>query len=293
MREFTNQEKEIIDKMYKSGEKIDDIRSFLHCKDDTLRKYLKDNGYQRRLRNTIKGKEKLSASRKHCFNEHYFEVIDTEDKAYWLGFLFADGNVSFHKDKNGNKKGCTIELTVAEKDKSHLNKFLDCLNADKNYPINKRIIKMYNKAFIAYRICLNSAIMGNDLENKGCVSKKSLILKRPNINSNLISHFIRGYFDGDGCVSLNEELHNAIYTILGTKDILSFIQEESGISKKISIRQVKRNNEYKSFYQISINGINSKLLFHNYLYENSNIYLDRKYEKSCKLYNFILSECNS
>ena len=156
MRIFTDQEKEKIDEMYNSGERIDDIRSFLHCKDGTLREYLKENGYVRRKRNTVKGKEKLGASRKHHFNENYFEKIDTEDRAYWLGFLYADGNVSYGKDKNGNKKGCTVEVTLSEKDKSHLYKFLKCLNADFNYPLEKRIVHLNDKKFVSYRVSLNS-----------------------------------------------------------------------------------------------------------------------------------------
>ena len=103
MREFNNQEQELIDKMYKNGDTIEDIRLFLHCKYDTLQKYLRDNGYSKRPRNTINGKEKLCTNRKHHFDEHYFETIDTEDKAYWLGFLYADGNVCFGKDKYGKR----------------------------------------------------------------------------------------------------------------------------------------------------------------------------------------------
>ena len=287
MREFNNQEQELIDKMYKNGDTIDDIRLFLHCKYDTLQKYLRDNGYSKRPRNTINGKEKLCTNRKHHFDEHYFETIDTEDKAYWLGFLYADGNVCFGKDKYGKRKGCTIEITLAEKDKNHLYKLLQCLKADDNYPLEKRIVKSNGKEYIAYRLCLNSVIMGNDLENKGCVPNKSLILKRPNINSDLNNHFIRGYFDGDGCVHINEELNNTIYSVLGTQDILSFIQEESGISSKISIRQVKRDGEYKPFYEIRIGGIKSKIIFHNYIYKDANIYLERKYVKSYRIYDYL------
>ena len=292
LRIFTQEEKEIIDKMYKDGDRLDDIRSFLHCKEDTLRTYLRNNGYERRKRNVVKGCEKLGASRKHHFNENYFDIIDTEDKAYWLGFLYADGNVSYGKDKNGERKGCTVELSLAEKDKDHLYKFMKCIDADNQYPLEKRIISLSNKKHIAYRLCLNSVKLGNDLEKHGCVPNKSFILRRPNIEEGLIRHFVRGYFDGDGCVSFNKELDNYIYTILGTKDILSFIQEKSGVSKKINIRREKKNNEYKNFYSLSIGGIKSQLIFHDYIYDNANIFLDRKFKKSCELYNYLLKNKN-
>lgn len=66
------------------------------------------------------GAESLKQSRKHFFNESYFEVIDTEDKAYWLGFLYADGNIYYHKDKNGDRKGGKVELSLKSDDFNHL-----------------------------------------------------------------------------------------------------------------------------------------------------------------------------
>ena len=132
--------------------------------------------------------------------------------------------------------------------------------------------------------------MGNDLEKLGCVPNKSLILKRPNIDNSLVNHFIRGYFDGDGCVSFNRELDNSIYSVIGTKDILSFIKMNSGISNKISIRQAKRNNIYKNFYELFINGRSSKIIFYNYIYNSATIFLDRKYLISCDVYNHLTEE---
>lgn len=290
LRIFTIEEKEIIDTMYKNGDRIDDIRTFLHCNEGALRKYLKDNGYKRRKRNTIKGSEKLGASRKHHFNENYFKYMDSEDKAYWLGFLYADGNVSWGKDKNGAQKGCTIELSLCEKDEEHLYKFLKCIDADDDYPLEKRSIKLDDKTFTSYRLSLNSVIMGKDLENLGCIPNKSFVLRHPDINEELLPHFIRGYFDGDGCVSFNKELKNSIYTIIGTEDILQFIKDKSGVSKEISVRMVKRDKEYKNFYQFSIGGLKSKLVFHEYIYNNAHIYLDRKYVKSCEVYDYLLSK---
>lgn len=289
MRVFTEEEKNYIDNAYIDGVTIEGIRSHLHCKETTLKNYLKDNGYKKRKRNEINGKESLSLSRKYFFDEHYFNIIDNEEKAYWLGFLYADGNVSYGKDKNGNQKGCTIELSLGERDINHLKKLLNALNASQDYPIMKRIVKLNDKQFTAYRVCFNSVIMGADLINHGCVPNKSLILTRPVLSKDLIRHFIRGYFDGDGCVSYNNDTHEFIYNMLGTFDILSFIKEQNSIFQNISIRQPKRNGNFLDFYSFSIGGRDGAILFHKYLYLNSNIYLDRKYEKSCELYNYLCS----
>ena len=147
-----------------------------------------------------------------------FEKIDTEEKAYWLGFLYADGSVGSKEDK--------IELGLAEKDLKHIEKFKTFMN------INNKI--SYREKTKSYRMSFRSAQCKQDLINKGCVPKKSLILNFPNENQvpkYLIRHFIRGYFDGDGCFS--RQLHNIIVSptvgFIGTKDFLEKILYYSDI----------------------------------------------------------------
>ena len=70
-------------------------------------------------------------------NEHIFDTIDTEEKAYWLGFLFADGNVS--------KRDNCFEMSLAEKDKEHLEKFNNFINHSRNIKLKK--VKLNNKVF--------------------------------------------------------------------------------------------------------------------------------------------------
>ena len=285
LRIFTQEEKEIIDKMYKDGDRLDDIRSFLHCKEDTLRTYLRNNGYERRKRNVVKGCEKLGASRKHHFNENYFDIIDTEDKAYWLGFLYADGNVSYGKDKNGERKGCTVELSLAEKDKDHLYKFMKCIDADNQYPLEKRIISLSNKKYIAYRLCLNSVKLGNDLEKHGCVPNKSLILKRPNIEEGLIRHFIRGYFDGDGCITIKSTGYSVVSFCCNSKVFLENLKLYLE-SKNIICRNVvcERNSlRKKPIYILYLSKRENQLKFQNFIYSDKEIYLTRKYNKFMKI----------
>lgn len=81
--------------------------------------------------------------------------------------------------------------------------------------------------------------MCNDLISHGCVPNKSLILKPPKIDNELINHFIRGYFDGDGCVSFNSKTKVYAVCILGTKEILEYIILHSGI-KNVSITRCGR-----------------------------------------------------
>jgi intein/homing endonuclease len=87
-------------------------------------------------------------------------------------------------------------------------------------------IKLNNKIFGRCRWSVQSKHLWNVLNSYGCVPKKSLILKFPSIsifdNKNLIVHFIRGYFDGDGCISYGNKSHTKCsINIVGTYDFLN------------------------------------------------------------------------
>ena len=203
----------------------------MDCSAEVLRKYLNENNYPKRSQKTLLSADSLKASRKHHFNEHYFDVIDTEDKAYWLGFWFADGNIQFKKSKyTDGTKGGVAEITLKATDKSHLVKMLRCMDADEDFPIQDKEVKLGGKKYYACRVNLHSIDLCYGLNNQGCVPKKSLILKPPHIREDLIPHFVRGYFDGDGCVSFNEETKKYSVSFLGTEEFLNYIKQHSGIS---------------------------------------------------------------
>lgn len=118
-------------------------------------------------------------------NRYIFDKIDTEEKAYWLGFLYADGSVGSKEDK--------IELSLAACDYNHIQKFKDFIGLDNKIS--------YRKKQNAYRYSFRDKTFKEVLIKQGCVPKKSLILTFPTIDQvpvELIRHFIRGYFDGDG-----------------------------------------------------------------------------------------------
>lgn len=129
--------------------------------------------------------------------------------------------------------------------------------------------------------------MFNVLTSYGCTQRKSLTLKFPNKNifkdKSLVRHFIRGYVDGDGCLSYgNKEHTRACVSILGTKDFLEGIKNEFNTTSNYS----KNSKDQDITKVLSYNG---KLgyAFSKYLYENSTIYLKRKYErynKYCLIY---------
>ena len=123
------------------------------------------------------------------------------------------------------------------------------------------------------------------MNNYGCTPKKSLTLKFPNINifenKNLIKHFIRGYIDGDGCISYCDKEHKHMtLRILGTKDFLNILQKYLPLEKKNKLH--KKNNIYDLSFQ---KGRGKYIL--DYVYKDATIFLDRKLEKYkeyCRLY---------
>ena len=198
------------------------------------------------------------------FNECYFDSIDSEEKAYWLGFIYADGCIL---------KNCkSFELGLSIKDKSHVELFASNVSFTG---------KLYFKKNVNAITCnLRSKHFWETLNNYGCVPNKSLILKFPKEcifkDQSLIRHFIRGYFDGDGCISqhVNVKSVTPCVTILGTKDFLNKIIKYTKIPAKF--RRDKRHSS--EVYSLNYSKENSIKLI-NYLYNNSTISLERKYNK--------------
>ena len=213
-------------------------------------------------------------SSKYYYNEDYFEHIDTEEKAYWLGFISADGWVSYG-EKYGNEFG--IELQI--QDKNHLKKFNKSINGnleikelEKKCNLNGKIykscvIRIYKKRFI------------ENLSKFGINPEKTFKLKFPDIEKPLIRHFIRGFFDGDGCIcrSKNEAKSDFTSANLILLEELRYIFNQNNIKSYIC---QERNN----IYRLRIGGLLNSDKFYHYLYDNASIYLDRKYNKKEYLY---------
>lgn len=201
--------------------------------------------------------------RKYTVNENYFKNIDSKEKAYWLGFIAADGYV---REDRG-----LLQIQLQEKDKNHLNKFLKAVES------NKEIMKIEQNNFIGYRIYINSRKMINDLVILGCKQNKSLTLKPPNnIPKDLILYWILGYYDGDGGVCIYENGHRYKTYFTGTYEVVSFIKEYFHFTSSIRKEHRCENNTYS----IHITETKSKeMLDMFYDKDTINFCLERKYNK--------------
>lgn len=247
-----------------------------HINRKTLSDRLKELGYE-----VINHQNKLK------FNENIFDSIDSEEKVYWLGFIFADDYIA----KNRND----FELSLSSLDKEHLDKFNIFMQySGNNVKVEK--LKLNGKEFSRCRWSIRNKYLHETLISKGCIPVKSLILQFPNLNIfsdiSLIKHFIRGYIDGDGCISYNNKKHTIMFlSILGTKNFLTGIKNNLPVKYDyvLGYNNLKQNDLTRT---LTINGKNGlEILF--YLYENSSIYLSRKYEKYkeyCRLYKELYKE---
>lgn len=214
------------------------------------------------------------------FNENIFDNIDTEEKAYWLGFIYADGYIGSRPLEDSKKSVYNFELSLSLHDKEHLQKFADFME----HPTNIKYDSYRCRFFITNKH------LWNTLNNYGCTPRKSLTLEFPNENifksKDLIRHFIRGYFDGDGCVSYTKIKNNysIITNCLGTENILNNILNYSKIKANLSLNN--RKNILTKYFNL---GKTKSFILCDYIYENCSIYLTRKYkrylffkEKNCR-----------
>lgn len=161
------------------------LEEMFHISRQTLKNILNENNVE--LRNFRDSK------RLYPLNEEYFQQIDTKDKAYWLGFMYADGYIT-----RGKQGQFIFGMTLHEKEPLEL--FKKCIQTDK--PIGEYVTKQgFNAGAIAYNLAISSEKIFNDLIKHGCVENKTFKLEFPkSLPKLLIPHFIRGFFDGDGTV---------------------------------------------------------------------------------------------
>lgn len=203
-----------------------------------------------------------------------FDVIDTEEKAYWLGFLYADGCIR----NDGH-----IELGLKESDLLHLEKFKKFLNSKNKIS--------YRKKTKSYRIAFVNRYMVNSLSLKGCFENKSLKIKFPSedvIPNYLIRHFVRGYFDGDGYLGvklLKDRISGRMSLVCGSKSFIEDLIERIGW-RKMTLKKDKRSNTYQIEWG-SEKEVYSMLLE---LYKDSKIYLERKHNLFLIIQNAALSQ---
>lgn len=228
-------------------------------KRQTISKYLKDRNidvinYQNRCR----------------IDDTVFDNIDTEEKAYWLGFIYADGNIS--------SEGHRFEIVLSTKDLDHMLKLKSFL---KGYDVEIRIDTNKGEQYPMCRMSVRNEHLWTALYNKGCVPCKSLVLEWPDEtifkSKSLIRHFIRGYWDGDGTIGLYKSEkygYTFNFAVLGTPMFLKGVQ--NFIKLGGTLKNASTPSEPNNAWILAFSNLKSRKAA-RLLYQDANIYLERKY----------------
>lgn len=217
-----------------------------------------------------------TTKRKFPIDENFFEKIDTEEKAYYLGLMYADGC---------NREACNVvSISLGKKDEDILIAF------SKAILVGNIFLKEYSRGLNQQnRVMLNlvNKKVSQDLAKHGCGTRKTFILQFPNISENLHHHFIRGYFDGDGMLTLNarksKSYKEAAFSIVSTKEMLETIGKkisDLGVHFGISKRFKNRNNNN---YTLRVSGNQQIKKVAEYLYKDSSVFLKRKHTNYLEL----------
>ncbi len=203
--------------------------------------------------------------KKYTCNDSFFKDINSESKAYFLGFMFADGCV--HKDKRANSYVMKVMLNI--KDKQILQTFKESLNATNPVTVNKR------KNDTVCRIDITSNELCNDLIKHGCTQRKSLTLKFPTtVPRHLMHHFIRGYFDGDGWLYVEPSKISGKFGVIGSDMFIGGLQKE--FNKILKPNKITKEGNVS---KIQFGGRFNCYILYKYLYKDATIYLTRKSDR--------------
>lgn len=238
-------------------------------------------------RGNVKLRSNALNNRKYNCNHDFFDEINTEEKAYWLGFLYADGYVSSAGDYNEGRLG----LSLGIKDYNHLEKFSKSFSSE--YPI-----KTYKTGEAAYvpgreycRVCLSSKKLYEAAIRHGVFEHKTSIVKPPDIEKRFNPSFIRGYFDGDGCHTnyLHQGRRTDSIKIVGTRELLEWIESDVQENTDIERGHYFKRKPEQTVFSLEFSAIKKSFLFLDYIYNDASIYLNRKYESYIDLLSYIHS----
>ena len=224
------------------------------------------------LRDKLLNKYGYVISRKDgklAVDSDFFAEINTEEKAYWLGFLTADGYLS----ANGY-----LELCLAEIDKEHIKKFKKSIGSQHKISEKKSVID--DKEFTSYRLSIKDQKISSDLRALGLDNDKSHTAYIPldKIPNDMLPHYIRGLMDGDGCV-YKTNTSKCCVTICTTVSELMIEDITNIIKEKLDITVKYQQSKNRNPIDICIYKHKDVKKFYEWLYKDATIYLDRKYDK--------------
>jgi len=214
----------------------------------------------------------MGRPRIYTLDENYFDNIDTPNKAYIIGFLYADGSI--------NLKRNLLTICISEKDRE----ILEFIKKELNYSGIISSKKIKENSYLSLNIISKKLIL--KLQSIGVIQNKTYESKSlPNIPDNLFYDMLRGIFDGDGSIYGD---FNKGYTVCFSSNIyiLRIIKEIllNNNIKTSNVRLRNKNSEYSAMLEMRSNVSIEKFKI---LIYNDNFYLKRKYSKFLEFEKYI------
>lgn len=211
--------------------------------------------------------------RKHHFNQDYFQNLDSQEKVYWFGYLYADGSIN--KSNTYDIVPIRLRLNCSKKDRYLIEKFLEALECDMK--ITDYIPKGTYAQNEMSKIAINSKKLCDDLTKNGfrLLKKDSTGDVFNHIDKKFHRDFIRGYFDGDGSITTSQ-MSFTVEESLGIR-IQEILMQNCQLNKT-SLRKYE-DKGYDSLVNLAYGGRLQLVKIFNYLYEGAEIFLPRKYER--------------
>lgn len=279
-RKFTEQEIKLVIDLYNNGKQQWEIAQEINCAQTSISAVLRRYNIQTRIGKKITYSDT---------NTEFFKKIDSEASAYFLGFLYSDGCVQI---KNNTY---TVSLKLKSNDQIILEQFRNIMSPSSPIKITQN--KGSSNTYSYFRI--NQKEICEQLIFHGCIPNKSLILQFPEtVPNKLISHFLRGYSDGDGTIYKNhfknKKTINTIWKIISTKQfcnqVANILKEQLDINCSQSLSRPK-TNQITTALSVGGNLQTKKLL--DWMYQGATVYLPRKYDKYLEFISYSLSSSKS
>ena len=241
--------------LYLEGKEVDEISVLVDRGEATIRRWL--------------NKEHVLVHRRNGrINLDFFHEINTEEKAYWLGFIYADGCI--FSNETGVRR---FSICLSVRDREHLQKLGNIFNQQiEQFPGSSHLVSLV----------IGGPNIYNDLSDHGIEecktnSNKTTVLEY--VSCGLINHFIRGYFDGDGSVShLKNDKRRCTFNLVGSHNFIPKVQEimENNIPGLSEILITEVNNVVCSLYYRKHDNFKE---IYKWLYKDATVWLERKREK--------------
>ncbi len=245
------------EELYNSGSSASDIAKLFGCSDTAIYYGLKKQGAAIR--------DNSRAHRIYSLDEEFFDTIDDEFKAYWLGFISADGCIS----SNSNR----LIIGLSARDSDRLYEFLRDVKSNAEPTFYKG---GYNKTCEMVRIDVNNKHLIEGLKKCALTPAKSLTMRFcDEVPPHLWSCYILGYFDGDGSIYFDKS-GKPSFALVGTFSFLEKVQEI--LISVLGLNKTKIRSKGK-ISELRYGGRNNVIQIRNWLYDNTGPRMQRKKDR--------------